>query len=593
MGKGRRRASTGVSLFPILAVLICALGALIVLLLSVVQQAKVQAHTIAAANQPKAAPAGDAPKLQQLREQEEDERWRGELLEEQRKQLAEKLSAQRLELSHLEDHIRRIEDQGESLRKQAEQLEALGQMNAQERAAEEKKLAEARAALDAARSELEQARQEIAGRPPAYAIIPYEGPQGVRRRPIYVECGDLGVVLQPEGVTLVPNDFSGPLGPGNPLDAAFLAVREYWTAHGLTQPGEAYPLLIVRPDGAVAYAMCRMAMKSWEDEFGYELIDAEMKIAYPPPDPALKAVLERAVADARQRQAVFASAAPSRYRLDRPGAMRASPGAGFVPRGEGAGAAGPAGTASARGGRGVGRGAGDGNGLAGGERFSDQHGPLSEPYDERFDEGGSSTPAGKKGPRGASSKGYARGGGSAGQAGGGAGPGGASGGPTAAAQGAAGATGDISAGGAFSGGAGGASAQGYASNAGPRPGMMQEPVSPLAETRGADWGLPDDSAEATGFTRPIRLGVFPDRLVLYPERGDDRPVRNIALTGTTREGVDQLVEEIWKHIESWGIAGRRAYWKPVLRLETAPGAGDRASDLEILLRGSGIEVERK
>jgi hypothetical protein len=124
-------------------------------------------------------------------------------------------------------------------------------------------------------------------------------------------------------------------------------------------------------------------------------------------------------------------------------------------------------------------------------------------------------------------------------------------------------------------------------------GPESEQVSPLADTRGADWGLPDDSDQATGFTRPIRMGVFADKLVIYPERGDGRTLRTVNLNGSTREGVDELVEAIWTQVEGWGIAGRRAYWKPVLRLEVAPEAEGRFEDLEVLLRGSGIEVERK
>jgi hypothetical protein len=123
--------------------------------------------------------------------------------------------------------------------------------------------------------------------------------------------------------------------------------------------------------------------------------------------------------------------------------------------------------------------------------------------------------------------------------------------------------------------------------------MSVEPVSPLADTRGADWGLPSDSSSATGFTRPIRLGVFADKLVIYPERGDGRDVRTVALAGATREGIDDLVEAIWKQVEGWGLAGRRAYWKPVLRAEVSPGADQRYRDLEVLLEGSGIDVQRK
>jgi hypothetical protein len=46
-------------------------------------------------------------------------------------------------------------------------------------------------------------------------------------------------------------------------------------------------------------------------------------------------------------------------------------------------------------------------------------------------------------------------------------------------------------------------------------------------------------------------------------------------------------------MDSWGIAGRGMYWRPILHVYNAPGAEGRADDLEALLEGSGLEVKRK
>ena len=115
---------------------------------------------------------------------------------------------------------------------------------------------------------------------------------------------------------------------------------------------------------------------------------------------------------------------------------------------------------------------------------------------------------------------------------------------------------------------------------------------PLAFTRGENWGLPGGGG-ATGFTRPLRVGVYADQLVLYPsQRGDDAEV--VRFAGATREGVEEFVSRVQRRIESWGIAGPPgAYWKPVLRVEVGRGGEQRFTDLETLLRGSGIVVERK
>ena len=58
----------------------------------------------------------------------------------------------------------------------------------------------------------------------------YEGPNQTRRRPIYLECRDDAVMLQPEGIALSESDFEGPMGPGNPLATALRAAREYMLA---------------------------------------------------------------------------------------------------------------------------------------------------------------------------------------------------------------------------------------------------------------------------------------------------------------------------------------------------------------------------
>ena len=51
--------------------------------------------------------------------------------------------------------------------------------------------------------------------------------------------------------------------------------------------GEPYPLLLVRPSGIGAYCAARAAMKSWESEFGYELIDDDWQLAFDEPDEQL------------------------------------------------------------------------------------------------------------------------------------------------------------------------------------------------------------------------------------------------------------------------------------------------------------------
>ena len=106
MRRQRVGSAAGVSLFPFLAVLICTMGALIVLLVMVVQQARVDASVIA---QREADAKRNSSNQREQQDELEEFEWRWEELEKSRTQLREKLAEQRLVLSHLEDHIRQLE----------------------------------------------------------------------------------------------------------------------------------------------------------------------------------------------------------------------------------------------------------------------------------------------------------------------------------------------------------------------------------------------------------------------------------------------------------------------------------------------------
>lgn len=322
----RQKTTVGVSLFPFLAVLICTMGALIVLLVLVVHWARVDASE--SARQPDFLAEPD-----QRRQALEDYQSRRELWEEQRGQARTRVTQRRLELSHLEEHIRELEQQWAALQQAAADLQQRLDGKSQDEQVGREQLAQLQQAIAEAEEELAEARVKAAQQPPVYAIIPYEGPHGTRRRPVYIECRDGEIVIQPEAVRLTPRDFLGPLGPGNPLDAALRAVREYLARAGdAIATGEPYPLLVVRADGIESYALARAAMRSWDDEFGYELIDDTMQLQFPPPDPVLAQLLQKTIADARSRQAILAAAMPSQYERDSVVGFVAAPTrGGFVP----------------------------------------------------------------------------------------------------------------------------------------------------------------------------------------------------------------------------------------------------------------------
>ncbi|RMF44574.1 MAG: hypothetical protein D6753_02235, partial [Planctomycetota bacterium] len=354
MKRGRRISdSTAPSLFPFLAVLLCTMGSLVLILMLIVSAAQNSSSTA----------------IEQARLEHEEQLAQLELAARSyRRQIQERqldLERRRLALEHLEKHIGELSDELRrielALRSATEPAPETPDDNADVLSELERQLAEAE-------EKLENKVPHPDGDKPIYAIIPYQGRNGTHRRPIYLECTEAGLTIQPEGIRLSIEDLQPPHGPGNPLDAALRLIRsEFRPANGaLTET--AYPLLIVRPDGVRTYALARAAMSGWDDQFGYELVDADLELAFPPSKPGLADKLVQTIAVARQRQMALVLAMPGKYRRGNSiGAM--GPGGGTGPAG-GAGG-GPGGMA------GFGRPTADGGVL--GEGLAEKGKPFPGP----------------------------------------------------------------------------------------------------------------------------------------------------------------------------------------------------------------------
>ncbi|MCA9226697.1 MAG: hypothetical protein KDA47_13840 [Planctomycetales bacterium] len=605
--KAVRKETAGVSLFPFLAVLICTMGALIVLLVLVVQQARVQASTVEAPAPEEIAEqqSDEAERLRKLKEARADHEWRREVLTGVREERAAELVNKRNELSYLEQNIRDLEAKWQLLKTQAEELERLSDAKNADQAGLQQRLAAMQAEAERSKRDLDAARETLANRPPAFAIIPYAGPNGTKRRPIYLECTSDAVIFQPEGVRLEAKDFAGPLTPGNPLDAALRATREYWSRLAVAgQDASPYPLLVVRPDGVMAYSKARTAMQGWDDEFGYELVDDDTNLTFPPADPGLAEILNKAIVDARQRQQALIAAMPREYKSR--GGLVATSSGGFAPvggfsRGGGANGFGGDGDASSGfGGRS--RGVPGGRGGAGGDTtigdFDSGPGGTGQSRrggaSDRSTGDGTGTGSGSQSGSGTSGNSANRGGpsannngsgnpnqnetrsGKAGSQNGSPGAGGQPGGGSAGSSGAAGGRPGM-------GGPGGASSSGNGSG---------NPAA-LADTRGENWGLPNAAPGLTAVTRPLNVTVLPDRIALMPGPAERwRPIV-MPINGPLHDSIDPFVTEVWKQIKNWGIAVPGGYWKPVLTVDVGPGGEARYAELRALLENSGLDVQRK
>jgi hypothetical protein len=293
----RKRSVEGptISLFPFLAVLLCTMGALLVLLVLFSRSAR---H---------GADAETSADVSEMELAKESLGWRLGQLAGVRDRTAADLAAARLQLAGVEEHSRELTDELERLERLLAQLETgVGQPATADLAALEARLKSARELLDKARAEQKT-------KPPAYAVVPYVGKNGTHRRPLYIECSLDGVFLQPEGVRLSPSDFEGPPGPGNPLASALRAAREHLAKNPIASAdlaAQPYPLLLVRPSGVMAYYAAREAIQSWGSDFGYQLIDEDWTLSFPPRDPTLAEVEKRAIEESRQRLAWLAEVRP-------------------------------------------------------------------------------------------------------------------------------------------------------------------------------------------------------------------------------------------------------------------------------------------
>lgn len=301
----RHRQGLSPSLFPFLAVLVCTLGTLILLLALVAQNATDAAEQNARAERlaqtqlqrPEGQPAVPRITNKMVQSMLEEERFRVEQLVAFRVKQTADLEDRRGQLAHLDDHLRRLRQQ---LKQLGEEVE-LAMSGPPAESVDDQQIEELRARIQAHRAAIEQLQKEARRKKPRVVIVPHKGPNGTDRRPVYLECTHRGVTIWPEGSKITMTQLEDATFSANPLDAALRAIRHHAMKHyGDTAPP--YPLLVVRPDGIDAYAAARGAMRDWDDQFGYELVPADIELAYSKPDVNLKQRVELAILEAAANQ---------------------------------------------------------------------------------------------------------------------------------------------------------------------------------------------------------------------------------------------------------------------------------------------------
>jgi hypothetical protein len=299
----RRGQSLAPSLFPFLAVLVCTLGTLILLLALVAQNATDTAEQRAQASRASEATPqieDQSPKLSSASVEAMlvEEQFRVEQLVAFRDQQTADLESRRDELTHLEEHMERLRSKLKAISDEVNR--ATGDTESMD--VDETAIAELHRRIEEQRNLVDNLRASSADQSPRVVIVPHKGPNGTDRRPIYLECSQDGITIWPEGSQISLAELSESAHSANPLDAALRTIR----LHALKNYGDTvspYPLLLVRPDGIESYAAARRAMRDWDDQFGYELVPADVNLAYGKVDPELKRRVDVAIRTAIKQQA--------------------------------------------------------------------------------------------------------------------------------------------------------------------------------------------------------------------------------------------------------------------------------------------------
>ncbi len=304
----RRRHQLRPDTFPFLAVLLCAMGSLILVLMELDRRARSQAH--ARAEQVWHKTEQDKTELlAHLRAEREAARQRQLQSRETRllahrsevRQLHEAELAKVAERTHVQSQLDELllalqadREQHSSIEKRREQEQQMAAQIERDLTARREQLDRSRQKVEGSRAERERLTRDLLLLEEAlhrlqeqrkregktWSVVPYVGKRGLNRRPLYVECDANGIVFHPERKRLSNETAS--------LDTIREEVKRRGKEFVAKLPAgeknrEPYWMLLVRPDGILAYYQFVHAVKPLETAYGYEFVDETWNLDFPDP----------------------------------------------------------------------------------------------------------------------------------------------------------------------------------------------------------------------------------------------------------------------------------------------------------------------
>lgn len=610
MRRSARGEQSAFSLFPFLAVLLCTMGAMVVLLVAMAHVSRQKAAheaEIAVAQAEAAAKAIDSPERRQAAQALAEAQRFAEEVARLKRMGEDRLKDEQARLSGYEDHLRRLKEEAESLKAETIELIAVEQEHFDDDKVAKQELERLNELIGELEDEIDQMKHAATGRERRFAVVPLrDKATGTLRPPIYFECREDGLMLQPEGVKIAWEDLVAPQF-NNPLAAASRAAARYYEsypeARAANEVGEPYPLLVVRPEGIGAYYRARNALEQVGADYGYQPIGEDWPVEYGEANPVLAQWVEEALDEARNVRRGLARIVPGL-------AEKMAAGGSMNP-----------GTSNRYAGSGT-----NGSGTASqGIRVSRANPNANNPFEGLRIEG--SLPSeGQPDPTYTGLSAGSAGGptlnqplmaaGGSGQTGGSyektAGPAGVAAidpgakknpnsDPNQAAGQRTGTAADgaqqqapanaLVASGEASGQAAGQATAGAQSEAGPSTPSNSGQPNGSKRRRNQRSGVP--------MVRPIRVYVENDRVVVLPDRaqspsdGDlaSSNAQSIAFAGATSAQINEVIAALKRHADSWGIAGQGMYWDPRLVLNVAADGTQRADELRQLFEAAALKVQ--
>lgn len=308
----RPKPGNPVSLFPFLAVLVCAMGSLILLLLVMTRKIREdQGLQQQAAVAPAAAPAAPhppdfSPAIRILEQECEQLQEELQALQDERVRttagIAVLHSTQSNQKQRLSSILEQIQDLPETvsnpdLQLETEQLlaaEAVLQRQLSETEAEllhkqkhllqldqqiaaaELQLQERRSAILALRKQILQQQEQQVATSAFGTELEFSGSTGTTRTPLLVNVTGDGFELLPGGPRISIADMQSFPVRDNPLLSAVLAVYRVRSNDALSD--RPYVLLLVRPGGSLPFYAAQRTLAEADIHFGYELLEPERQI---------------------------------------------------------------------------------------------------------------------------------------------------------------------------------------------------------------------------------------------------------------------------------------------------------------------------